>query len=317
MDSITQAVLGAAIGKTCLGNKLGNKSMVLGAAVATLPDLDIIALPFLEPLERLSMHRGYSHSILVSLILAVILAYLLRRIKISKEIPLNRLLTFCWVTLFTHILLDGFTSYGTLLFLPFSDFRFGFDSINVVDPIYTLPLLIGLILSSKKNEKSILTKHSNEIGIALSSLYLVATLVIKNNVNQKFEEALTSQNIHYTNIHSQPVGIASLHWYGLGRTPEGYYMGDYSYTDGKDIQLSFFPSADSLMTDLDAYTIDRMKWFAKDFYHVVEQGDSLLFYNMQVDMQGIYDLGQRKAPTRGFFILENKKRGKLISSGRH
>ena len=94
-------------------------------------------------------------------------------------------------------------------------------------------------------------------------------------------------------------------------------MGDYSYTDGKDIQLSFFPTADSLMTELDAHTIDRMKWFAKDFYHVVEQGDSLLFYNMQVDMQGIYDLGQRKAPTRGFFILENKKRGKLISSGRH
>ncbi|MFT6335713.1 MAG: inner membrane protein [Saprospiraceae bacterium] len=317
MDSITQAVLGAAIGKACLGKKIGNKSILIGAAIATLPDLDIIALPFLDLLERLSMHRGFSHSIIFSLLLALLLAYILRRIKITKEITFFRLARFSWLTLITHMLLDGFTAYGTLLFLPFSDIRFGFDSINVVDPIYTMPMLIGLLLSIKKKGDWALIKYANEIGIVLSSLYLVTTLVIKHNVNQKFEKALSTQNIQYTKINSQPVGIASFHWYGLARTQDGFYMGDYSYSDQDEIQFTFFPSVDSLLEALDDYTVDRMKWFAKDFYHVVEQGDSLLFYNMQVDMQGTYDLGKREAPTRGYFILENREGGKLISSGRH
>jgi len=317
MDSITQAVLGAAIGKACLGKKIGNKSIILGAAVATIPDLDIIALPFLDPLERLSMHRGFSHSILFSLLMALLLTYIFKRMKTTREITFFRLLIFSWITLITHMLLDGFTSYGTLLFLPFSDFRFGIDSINVVDPIYTLPMLIGLILSLKKKGNSSLIKHANEIGIALSSLYLVTTLVIKHDVNQKFTKALTARDIHFTKIHSQPVGIASLRWYGLGRTQDGFYMGDYSYAEGNEIQYTFFPTSDSLLVELDTHTVDRMKWFAKDFYHTVEKGDSLLFYNMQVDMQGIHELGLRKAPTRGYFILDNRKGGKLISSGRH
>lgn len=317
MDSITQAILGAAIGKVCLGRKIGNKSIIIGAAVATIPDLDIIVLPFLDPLERLSMHRGFSHSILFSLLMALLLTYLFKRMKTTREFTFFRLLIFSWITLITHMLLDGFTSYGTLLFLPFSDYRFGFDSINVVDPIYTLPMLIGLILSVTKKRKSRLIKYANEIGIILSSLYLVTTLVIKHDVNQKFTKALMAQNVHFTKIHSQPVGIASLRWYGLGRTQDGFYMGDYSYTEGNEIQYTFFPSGDSLLVGLDSHTADRMKWFAKDFYHVVEQGDSILFYNMQVDMQGIHDLGQRKAPTRGYFILENCIGGKLISSGRH
>ena len=41
MDSITQAVLGAAIGEAVLGKKIGNKGAILGAAVATIPDLDV------------------------------------------------------------------------------------------------------------------------------------------------------------------------------------------------------------------------------------------------------------------------------------
>jgi inner membrane protein len=317
MDSITQAILGAAIGKVCLEKKIGNKSIFLGAAIATLPDLDIIALPFLDPLERLSMHRGFSHSIIFSFFLALLLAYLFKRMKFSMEIKFYQLAVFSWSILITHILLDGFTSYGTLLFLPFSDTRFGFDSINVVDPVYTLPLFIGLLISTKKRGDFILVKHANLIGIVLSSLYLVATLLIKQNVNQKFAEALTNQNVQYTKIHSQPVGIASLRWYGLGRTQNGFYMGDYSYSDQDEIKFTFFTSDDSLLMELDEYTVDRMKWFAKDFYHVVAQEDSILFYNMQVDMQGIHHLSTREAPTRGYFILDNKKGGELISSGRH
>lgn len=41
MDSITQAVLGAAIGEAVLGQNIGKKGTFIGAAVATIPDLDL------------------------------------------------------------------------------------------------------------------------------------------------------------------------------------------------------------------------------------------------------------------------------------
>ena len=64
MDSITQATLGAAIGQALLGKKIGGKAAVLGAIVATIPDLDVVLLPLYDSLERISIHRGFSHSIL-------------------------------------------------------------------------------------------------------------------------------------------------------------------------------------------------------------------------------------------------------------
>ena len=62
MDSLTQATLGAAIGEALLGKKIGNKGAILGAIIATIPDLDVALKPFYSGLQNISIHRGYSHS---------------------------------------------------------------------------------------------------------------------------------------------------------------------------------------------------------------------------------------------------------------
>ena len=84
MDSITQAVLGAAVGEAVLGKKIGNKAAVLGVTGGTIPDLDIVLLPFFTDLQRISIHRGYSHSILFCLIGASLFAWILSRSKWTK-----------------------------------------------------------------------------------------------------------------------------------------------------------------------------------------------------------------------------------------
>jgi len=48
MDSLTQAALGAAVGEAVLGKKIGNKAAVVGAIIATIPDLDVLLLPFFD-----------------------------------------------------------------------------------------------------------------------------------------------------------------------------------------------------------------------------------------------------------------------------
>ncbi len=63
MDIATQAILGAAAGEAVLGKKIGNRAMLYGVVAGILPDLDVVALPFISQVERLSAHRGISHSV--------------------------------------------------------------------------------------------------------------------------------------------------------------------------------------------------------------------------------------------------------------
>ena len=106
MDSITQAVLGASIGEAMLGKKLGSKGAIIGAVVATIPDLDVLLFFFYDKFEMLSIHRGYSHSILFSVLGALFIAFVLRKTKWFQFINFYTILLFSWLCLFTHMLLD-------------------------------------------------------------------------------------------------------------------------------------------------------------------------------------------------------------------
>lgn len=70
MDSLTQIVLGAAVGEAVLGRKVGNRAMLYGAIAGTIPDLDILSSYFTDTVTALEIHRGFTHSILFSIIFA-------------------------------------------------------------------------------------------------------------------------------------------------------------------------------------------------------------------------------------------------------
>jgi len=318
MDSITQAALGAAIGEATLGKHIGNKGAVLGAIVATIPDLDVALYLFYDKFEMLSIHRGFSHSIVFSIIGAFLIAYVLQRIKWTKIVSYQRLWIFTWLALFTHMLLDTFTAYGTQLFLPFSDWRVGFDSINVVDPVYTVPLLTGLICSlfvfNNKPSRAVY----NSIGIVISTLYLLGTLGVKNHVEEHFKAELAEQSISYHSLLIMPVGIANVNWYGVAKTSEGLYMHKYSILNDDQVPFEYFPSNDYLLEGVNPTLVDRMKWFAKGFYTVEKDDDQFRFYNLQVDMRGIVKNDGMKAPTAGYFVIIPKENGGFkFTSGTH
>ncbi|MEM6335335.1 MAG: metal-dependent hydrolase, partial [Bacteroidota bacterium] len=64
MDSATQIILGASVGEAVLGRRVGTKAAVWGAFGGLLPDLDILAYPFLDTVGELYVHRGFTHGVL-------------------------------------------------------------------------------------------------------------------------------------------------------------------------------------------------------------------------------------------------------------
>lgn len=79
MDSLTQIVLGAACGEVVLGRKVGNKAILWGAIAGTIPDLDVLARSVFDPLRANELHRGITHSLFFSIVMAPVLAHWLKR----------------------------------------------------------------------------------------------------------------------------------------------------------------------------------------------------------------------------------------------
>ncbi|MEQ3662803.1 MAG: metal-dependent hydrolase, partial [Flavobacterium sp.] len=143
MDSFTQIVLGIATAELVAGKKLQNKTFLYGAILGTIPDLDIIVGKFMNDVDGVAIHRGLSHSLLFFVFLAPVLGFLISKLERTKiDFKSASWMAFwCFVT---HVLLDMFTSWGTQILWPF-DYRFALKTIFVIDPLYTIPLLVSLL----------------------------------------------------------------------------------------------------------------------------------------------------------------------------
>ena len=134
--------------------------MLFGAIGGTIPDLDVFLgdLLYSNAIQAMAFHRGIMHSIFFSILASFFFGSIFKSI-FSRVNQLNSVSKRQWIKLFflsllTHSLLDCFTAYGTQLFSPFSDYRVAFNTISVVDPIYTWLFLISLILLMFFNRQS-------------------------------------------------------------------------------------------------------------------------------------------------------------------
>lgn len=146
MDPITHVLLGASLGFVSFGAKLGRTAAACGGLAAFAPDADVLIRSAADPLIAIEYHRGFTHSLLFAPIGAAIVAgvWILRRRWRPQALTIWLC---CLVAYVSHCLLDAATSYGTQLLWPFSNIRAGWDLISIIDPIFTLALLMGVVLA--------------------------------------------------------------------------------------------------------------------------------------------------------------------------
>lgn len=116
---------------------------MIGAIAGMAPDLDVFIRSASDPLLALEFHRQFTHSLffipLGGLLCSVLLHPLLGR---RWQLRYRQTLALSMIGLATHGLLDVCTTYGTKLLWPFSEQRYALDIISVVDPLFTVPLLM-------------------------------------------------------------------------------------------------------------------------------------------------------------------------------
>uniref|UniRef100_UPI00261C42CA metal-dependent hydrolase n=1 Tax=Winogradskyella sp. TaxID=1883156 RepID=UPI00261C42CA len=284
MDSLTQIVLGAACGEAVLGKKIGNKALLFGAVGGTIPDLDTFvgALLYNNEIDAMLFHRGFMHSILFSVLGAFLFGWLTHKLyntgkRLNTTFRSDWIKLFFW-SLFTHVILDSFTPYGTQLFAPFSDYRVAFNSIAVADPLYTVPFLICIIILMFYNRTKIRRRFWLKIGIGISSTYMLFTILNKSYIDSVFEKTLIDKGINHSRFSTQPAILNNILWYGIAESNEAYHIGFYSLFDTTDkfSDWKTIPKIRDLSKD-DFNDLKGLAWFSNDYYNIesLDNGDYL------------------------------------------
>ena len=283
MDSLTQIVLGAAVGEAVAGKKLGNKAMLWGAVAGTIPDLDVLLNPWLDVVEELSWHRSLTHSLLFALLMAPLLALLLRRIYPNSPARFKDWLWLFLLGFITHTVLDSFTTWGTQLFWPFSDYGVAFYNIFVIDPFYTLPFLLFLIWAATKDREDPARHRLNTIGLLVSSSYLLFTFIAQSAVEEVVEESLEQQGIAYEEYITKATPFNAILWAIVVKTEEGYYNGFYSLLDDEtEIEFQYFPkNAELLEPYIPHPKLEKLLHITKGYYSVKAGEEGLLIRDLR------------------------------------
>jgi len=308
MDSLTQIVLGASVGEAVLGKKVGNKAMLYGAIAGTIPDLDTFASYFVDPVNAIEFHRGFTHSIFFAVAFAPIFGWLISKVERKSLANWKDWSRLMFWGFFTHPLLDSFTTWGTQLFWPL-DLRLAFKAIFVIDPLYTLPFLIFLVLAMRSKTGTEKRKHYNKLGLLVSSGYLLLCLGLKGLAYQNFKAALEDQQIAYLQLETKPSPFNSILWTANVEVEDAYLIGDFSFFDSKPIQFESYPKDHHLLGRLGSSDkIQRLIDISNGWFIMTEKEGALFFNDLRF---GVLD-ANAKRPTFVFSYHVMQENGEIV-----
>ena len=281
MDSLTQIVLGASVGEVVAGKKLGNKALLWGAIAGTIPDLDVLANPWLDMVQQLSFHRSVTHSFLFALVLSPVLGWLLHTLYKKQDAGFWRWTMLFFLGFTTHALLDACTTWGTQLFWPFSNYGVAFYNIFVIDPIYTLPFLGFTMAAVFYKRQNPIRKWLNYAGLIISTSYLALTFVFKAQANRVFEKSLNAESINYQTYISKPTPLNTIFWSVTAKSSDGFYNGFYSLLDKNSrVNYEFEPQQKHLLRPyLGNPKLERLLEITKGYYTVETAPDNGIYVN--------------------------------------
>ena len=197
MDPVSQGLVGAVFSGSASNKKELRKAAVIGFGAGMLADIDIFIRSSTDPLVALEYHRQFTHSLFFipfgGLVAALVFALFFR-----KKLKFGKIYLYSVIGYATHCFLDACTSYGTELLWPFSNMKIGWGSISVLDPLFTVVLVIVVIWGFRK--KSV---NYSRIGIIFCISYILFGFYQHHRV-EKFllnAAALRGHNVEKILVH--------------------------------------------------------------------------------------------------------------------
>lgn len=268
MDTPTQAVLGAALGQAFWGRTLGRKALLWGAVAGMIPDLDIVAAAWTGPWGEVLYHRGPTHALWFGPVAGAALGYGAWTLRIrcrknqAEESPMEpdipkgatqgssaltgpgRRRSWMWLfvlVLFTHPLLDLFTSYGTQLLWPLTRHRFAIHAVSIVDPAYTGILVVSLLFGLWKGVRSAPARRAALLALAFSTAYLFYGALLNGRAESEVRRQLAQEGLEEARVRCYPTLLQVFLRRAVVWTPEEVRVGLISMWSPSAVAWERFP----------------------------------------------------------------------------
>jgi inner membrane protein len=282
MDSLSHIVIGAAIGETLLGKKIGRWGMLLGAIAKSAPDFDLFYTGLSDPRAYMCEHRAYTHSLFIEALYAIPIAWLL--VKLFKDkVSFGRMLVFMLACLWGHSLLDWCTNFGTQLLLPFTNENYSLNTLAIVDLLFTLPILTMILIAvfHKKNEgrRSKLAKSA----LIYCAVYLGFTFINKIQAEQIVQESIVKNNIPATAHMTNPTMLNNVLWYAVGSNDSTVFIGEFSllHRNNPITWHSYARNLQLMEQCKSKKDVAILQWFSDPYTITQANGDTLNVYGVK------------------------------------
>lgn len=319
MDPLSQATLGASLSQSFANDRSKlTAALLIGALSGMAPDLDVLINSDQDPLLFLEYHRQFTHSLIFipvgAFLCALVYSGFMRLTGMQgrwawTDLTFAQVYLFCFLGYATHGLLDACTSYGTQLFWPFSDTRVSWNVVSIIDPLFTLPIVIFILLAAIRGRPMYA-----RIGFAYAVIFLSLGLVQKNRAEEVITQLAQQRGHQLERIHIKP-SFGNRHLWKLIYEYDGKYyvdavklLWDEEVFEGDSVEkldvkrdFPWLPGDSQMAKD-----IERFRWFSDDFLAVSKHDDKLV-----MDVRYSFIPNQIKPM---FYIELNKL---LIDDGEH
>jgi len=276
VDTATQALLGAVVGQAAFSHRLGRRAVWWGALGGILPDLDVLAIATHGPFGEFLYHRGLTHALWFGPVVGPALGWAVWRGAARRKRrrgdaleagsgarepalpdPGNRSQLGAWMglftlVLFTHPLIDVFTSYGTQLWAPFSMQRYAWNGAAIIDPVYSGILIAALVLGTRLRARPRARRVVAFVALALSWSYLGYGVLLNRNAEEAVRQHLVAQGVTVDSVRAYPTLLQPFLRRVVVRTPNDVRVGLHTpwHREGPLLVSLEPPAAHPLIGDL-------------------------------------------------------------------
>jgi inner membrane protein len=294
------------------------KSALWGGVAGLLPDLDVL-LDHGDPILNMIRHRAESHALLLLTLFAFPMAWVVSRIHRQPQLY-GRWWWALMLALVTHPLLDLMTIYGTQVFQPFTDEAYGLGSMFIIDPVYSLPLLAGVVAALRVKTVG-RALAINGWALAFSTAYLAWSALAQWGVTQHARESLQAQGLPSQQLLVTPAPLSTLVWRVVALDGERFHEGFYALMDGgRAIRFVAHERGGALAAqNADHPQLQRLARFTDGFFKVQRNNDKLVVTDLRMGQEPDYvfsfDIGPPLQAGATHPVAEQRSRRMDVGAG--
>ncbi len=275
MDPVSQGLVGSVLPQSVSNKKEIRIAAVIGLLAGLLADLDVLIRSSEDPLLFLDYHRQFTHSIIFIPIGGLIAAFFCW-LFLKKRIGFPRIYFYAVLGYGTHCFLDTCTNYGTQLLWPFSDARIAWNNVSIVDPLFTIPLLVIVLIAVFR--KSVFTA---KLGLAFAVCYLLFGVYQIENVEDVLIDLAESRGHQPERVLVHPSIGNLLVWRSVYEANGRYHVQAIRVSPFSESKIykggsikAFYPKAELHELDPDSVIssdIERFSKFAKGYLVILSE----------------------------------------------